>query len=255
MATFVKHTACPVCGSSDALAHYSDGSSYCYSHGKPVSHSDKPGFIVVDEEGPEWSLPHDLSTDNFPIEFFQWLEPTGLKLGELLAHNYFFSKSTGRVWRIFQQSVGPGLRTNMGGRWNAAENRSLYGNQSKVQGVVRGPKARFYGSKEETFAYSGSDKLQLRNSLVIVEDSLSSIKVGRHCCSIPLFGSSIGNSKLAAICKNGYESIYVWLDSDKLRAAHSIAERLAMLGIKSSVVLTDDDPKYISDKEIECLIG
>ena len=242
MATFVRHTACPVCGSSDALAHYSDGSSYCYSHGKPVSHSDKPGFIVVDEEGPDWSLPHDLSTDNFPIEFFQWISPTGLTLGELLAHNYFFSKSTGRVWRVLFNSQPQAVCRTMGGRGDAAESRSIYGS-------FQGPKARFYGSKEETFAYSGSDKLQLRNSLVIVEDSLSAIKTGRHCCSIPLFGSSISNSKLAAICKNGYESIYVWLDSDKLRAAHSIAERITMLGIKSSVVLTEDDPKYLNAQD------
>lgn len=243
MATFVRHTACPVCGSSDALAHYSDGSSYCYSHCKSVSHSDKPGFIVVDEEGPEWSLPHDLSTDNFPIEFFQWIEPTGLQLGELLAHNYFFSKSTQGVWRLLQSGQLTNVRGYVGGSRNAAESRRIYGKP------LQGPKARFYGSKEETFAYSGSDKLQLRNSLVIVEDSLSSIKVGRHCCSIPLFGSSISNSKLASICANKYNSIYVWLDSDKLRAAHSISDRIKLLGINSSVINTELDPKYLNAQD------
>jgi twinkle protein len=31
MASFVKHTACDVCGSSDAKANYADGSSHCFS--------------------------------------------------------------------------------------------------------------------------------------------------------------------------------------------------------------------------------
>lgn len=247
MGVFLKHTACGNCGSSDALAHYDNGSTYCWSCGA-VSGADRPGF-VSNKEGRDWALPHDLSTDNFPIEFFQWLEPTGLKLGELLAHNYFFSKSTGRVWRLFQQlSAEPVCGGSRGGRGSAESRR--------INGTHKGPKARFYGSKEETFAYSGSDKLQLRNSLVIVEDSLSAIKTGRHCCSIPLFGSSISNSKLAAICKNGLsqqtaplEHIYVWLDSDKLRAAHSIAERIAMLGIKSVVINTDLDPKYLNAED------
>lgn len=250
MATFVKHTACPVCGSSDALAHYSDGSSYCYSHGKPVSHSDKPGFVIADEEGPEWSLPDDLSTDNFPIEFFQWIEPTGLQLGELLAHTYFFSKSTGRVWRTLHSRSPQHLCGHVRQGPDAAESRRTYGVHGK--GEV-GPKALFYGSKEDTFAYAGCEKLQLRNTLVIVEDSLSSIKVARTTCSLPLFGSSISNSKLSKIVANRYDKIYVWLDSDKLRAAHSIADRIELLGTKSSVIMTDADPKYVSQKEIECL--
>lgn len=239
MGVFLKHTACGNCGSSDALAHYDNGSTYCWSCGA-VSGADRPGF-VSNKEDRDWSLPHDLSTDNFPIDFFQWISPTGLTLGELLAHNYFFSKSTQGVWRLLQQSDSAELRGFVGRGHNAAEARRIYGSQ--------GPKARFYGSKEETFAYSGSDKLQLRNSLVIVEDSLSSIKVGRHCCSLPLFGSSISNSKLSKIVANRYDKIYVWLDSDKLRAAHSIAERIAMLGIKSVVITTDLDPKYLNAED------
>ena len=30
---FIKHESCPVCGSSDALARYSDGSAHCFSAG------------------------------------------------------------------------------------------------------------------------------------------------------------------------------------------------------------------------------
>ena len=29
--TFIKHTSCESCGSSDANAVYSDGSTYCFS--------------------------------------------------------------------------------------------------------------------------------------------------------------------------------------------------------------------------------
>ena len=41
MADFVEHTSCDKCGSSDANALYDDGSTYCFSCGKPTGGGDK----------------------------------------------------------------------------------------------------------------------------------------------------------------------------------------------------------------------
>lgn len=245
MATFVRHTACPICGSSDALAHYADGSTFCFSHGKPVGNPDRPGFVIKDEEEDGFTLPDDLDNSSFPLEVFQWLEPTQLTIGELIANAYFFSKSTGRLFRTFPRREHTDVRQHVGGGPGSAEDRRIYGG-------TKGPKTRFYGSKEDTFCYQGNPGLQLRDSLTIVEDSLSAIKVGRSHCSHPLWGSSVSNNKLSRlVAPDGkpFKHVYVWLDSDKLRAAHAIADRIAMLGIKSSVIVTDLDPKYLNPVE------
>lgn len=242
MATFLHHSACSKCGSSDALAHYSDGGKFCFSCGF-TGRPDRPAFIL-DEEETGFTLPDDLDNSSFPLEVFQWIDPTGLTIGELIANNYFFSKSAGRLFRIFRDSGYSGFRQRVRGGWDSAEDRAIYGKQ--------GPKTRFYGSKEDTFCYQGNPGLQLRESLTIVEDSLSAIKVGRTHCAHPLWGSSVSNNKLSRlIAPDGkpFKHVYVWLDSDKLRAAHSIAARVQMLGIKSSVIVTDDDPKYLTASE------
>ena len=129
-------------------------------------------------------------------------------------------------------------------------------------------KSRFFGSKESVYAYSckGQDcSLQYGNfrdgqesyfqanshgdagprRLVIVEDSISSIKVGRVTCAIPLFGSSVSKEKLVRMVAP-FEEIVVWLDSDKLNAARQIADRAKLLGKKTRVIYTELDPKYLN---------
>lgn len=245
MAIFVRHTGCDRCGSSDALAHYSDGGAYCFSCGWS-NRATVPGFVHEKDEE-EVTPPHDLSY-NFPIEVFQWIDPTGLKIEELIKNGYFFSKTSQVLARVFFTRSDQGADSGIRRRVSAFETRYLY------QGL-RGPKSRFFGSKEETTgivqAHSGLQSSetytrtgQESESCVIVEDSLSAIKCGRYFDSFPLFGSTISRNKLARIAKP-YKKVYVWLDSDKLNNARKIAEQVQMLGKQSEVIFTELDPKYL----------
>lgn len=259
MAIFIRHTGCDRCGSSDALAHYSDGSSYCFSCGVP-SGASTPGFVrLVEEDDEQVVPPHDLSYD-FPIEVFQWIDPTGLKIEELIKNGYFFSKTTGRLVRVFVEGDGEAVHHGARRKYSAYEDRAVY------RGYA-GPKTRFRGSKETTTGivqahrnlqqpqYGNSEAqeesttcISQHNTCVLVEDSLSAIKCGRYFDSFPLFGSTISKNKLATITKP-YKKVYVWLDSDKLNNARQIAEQVKMLGKESVVVFTDDDPKYLNVKD------
>ncbi len=49
---FVKHEACPVCGSSDALARYSDGSAHCFSAGCNHRESANGEVVSIAEKRP-----------------------------------------------------------------------------------------------------------------------------------------------------------------------------------------------------------
>lgn len=274
MATFVRHTACSVCGSSDALAHYSDGSSYCFSHGKSLHHSDRPGFVVEEEEEERLVLPKDLSHD-FPEAVVSWLRPTGVTIEELIQNDYYFSAQTRLLWRLLGDGKAESRRV---GSYGHGPKTRFYGSKSNRVGLVvgqrrqggeRGPFQQVCGTGaqlawdngKENYSPEGANhgvqleegqKASLRGNLtrelVVVEDSISAIKCARYCDSIPLFGSSCANDRLSAIVKE-YSNIYVWLDSDKYSAAISIANRIQMLGKKSSVILTKLDPKYLNASE------
>lgn len=273
MAIFKHHTSCPKCGSSDALAVYDDFGTYCFSCGT-VGGATVPSFRKETDEYDEDAvvLPHDLSHD-FPQEVVDWIAPTGLTIQELYANRYFFSKSAGGLVRLLYREHLPiipeCLRSNLG----AFETRFLY---RKLQ--TTSPKSKFTGSKENVYAYCGPPNSVLQQTastaseqactgqgkkangqvhcdgrrrprqLVIVEDSLSSLKVGRVTCSAPLFGSSISNNKLSRLVKP-FDEVVVWLDSDKLNSARNISARVQMLGKKSRVVYTELDPKYLNAED------
>lgn len=263
MAIFLRHEGCPRCGSSDALAVYDDGGTFCFSCGIP-SGASIPSFREETNEYDEDSivLPHDLSRD-FPQEVVDWIAPTGVKIEELIAHGYFFSKFASKLVRLLFKSDDQRIQDCLWGRPCAREDRALYRSQNTTS-----PKSKFYGRKDAVQAYSyrgqpynplqlssseagfpaSQDEAAANRHLVIVEDSLSSIKVGRTLPCAPLFGSSISNNKLVNLIRP-FDEVIVWLDSNKLNSARQIADRIKMLGKKSRVVFTELDPKYLNAEE------
>lgn len=274
MAVFIQHTNCERCGSSDANALYDNGSSYCFSCGS-VGGADRPSFIQEQADEPSFSLPSDLSHD-FPPHVLKWIAPTEITIEELIKNGYFYSKFTQGLYRLVGNSSPKGVVSNVASRrnesrCNSAEARFSF---SSIRKSSTSPKSRFFGSKEETDGYvwrPPTEGVQLSSSygngggsgqednakaeersLCITEDSLSAIKCARFVDAVPLFGSSISNNKLARIVKN-YDNIFVWLDSDKLNSARNIADRIKMLGKKSSVIFTDLDPKYLKGNPYDFL--
>lgn len=268
MAIFKFHTSCPNCGSSDANAIYDDGGSYCYSCGVPGGAS-KPSFRQETDEEEFVVLPPNLSTD-FPQEVVNWIAPTTVTIEELYAHGYLFSHTTGQLVRPFYTGYVGFSHIDLGRGAIAYEARRIL-RDGRTQ---RCSKTMFKGGKQAICAYSYQGRpysaLQLSPScaglraeggssqdsqahlsesrLVIVEDSLSSIRVGRYTPSVPLFGSSCPKDKLVSLIKP-FDEVVVWLDSNKLHAARSIAEQVTMLGKKSRVIFTELDPKYVDNIE------
>lgn len=258
MATFVKHSACVSCSSSDALAHYSDGSQYCFSCGYS-SRRTRPAFSELDEDEQQLVLPYDCSHD-FPEAVYNWIKPTTITIAELIKHDYYYSERAGGLLRVFWRRAVPAVdSTNEfsqpsrnDGRKSALldgfEVRYFLQRKEGSRDQLASPKSKFRGSKETIFAFSSPNEEADLQRLTIVEDSLSSIRVGRHCTSMPLFGSSISNSKLVKAVKP-FEEIIVWLDSDKFPQAQAISSRIKSLGKKSRVIYTDLDPKYCNNIE------
>jgi hypothetical protein len=225
----------------------------------------------VDEEEDEdrFTLPDDLSRD-FPQAVFDWIKPTGLTLTDLLQHDYYFTPNPGRLYRLLGNSHAECRYLE---HYGSHPKTRFFGSKSHFDGIIRsssvdsrqphhgqgGGTGRSYSQepiydKESSCANTmpqcqGKEGTSLRTYLTIVEDSLSAIKVARHTDSLPLFGSSVDNTKLARVTK-GYNNALVWLDANKFPEAQSIAVRLALLGKNSRVVYTELDPKYCNIKEV-----
>lgn len=90
-------------------------------------------------------------------------------------------------------------------------------------------------------------------TLVVVEDPVSALRIGRLCPSMPLLGSHLAAARLNAVA-GLFEEVLVWLDSDKLAEARSISRRFQLAGVKSRTIYTDLDPKCYTDEQIKEII-
>lgn len=85
--------------------------------------------------------------------------------------------------------------------------------------------------------------------VIVVEDILSAIRVGKHINTVSLLGTKITTAQAADLGK--YNEVTTWLDSDTAgrRGAYKIRKTLSLITSVSNI-LTPLDPKELSDKEI-----
>ena len=93
-----------------------------------------------------------------------------------------------------------------------------------------------------------------KDKLVVVEDILSAVKVGKVTNAVSLLGSYIPTS-FTTLC-NDFDKIYLWLDRDKLKESIAYAKKLRLYSGKLvSVVVRDKDPKEHNISEIEEILN
>ncbi len=99
------------------------------------------------------------------------------------------------------------------------------------------------------FESINNDNLITSNNIVIVEDILSAIVVGRCIKTFSLLGTKITTKQAATLGK--YDLITVWLDSDKagVDGSYNIRKTLSLLTDTRNII-TKLDPKKLSTKEI-----
>lgn len=85
--------------------------------------------------------------------------------------------------------------------------------------------------------------------MVITEDALSSLKISRWSDAMPALGTNVPLSKIIAL-KGLYSKMVVWLDSDKWREARAIADAGRFVGLSTTTILTDLDPKCYSYEQL-----
>lgn len=222
-------TRCPKCAErgrdrhGDNLGVYSDGHSYCFSCGYTTNSSldkrirGRDGRILKDP--PE--IPDDLSSQ-LSKEAQDWLNKYQIN------PQCLWSDKTKRLYFLLSNDVY---------QYRAFNDKD--------------PKWMSHGISDAFSKIYGDVS---KDSIVLVEDLISGMKVGHILPTMPLFGSNITSHRVAKLKQQGYNKIYIWLDYDKRDYATKAAQRAQMLGIDAQTVITKKDPKDYTIEEIRELL-
>jgi hypothetical protein len=236
MSSFVAHHPCPKCGSSDAFGEFSDGHFYCFSCRNFVPATTSSIYDVEKRLKPteklDWKcLPFDCKAPS--NESLRWLRTYGITDDEITSNNLKWSGD-------YEMLVFPFY----------GENKELLCWQGRYF-PARKPKVYTAGYPDRHILIRS--KLPDCNSVVVVEDSISAIKVSRVCDSSELLGSNLSLHKATGLSRL-YDNLLIWLDADKLQTAIKFKERYRTLFKNVIVIYSEKDPKEYSTNEINFYI-
>lgn len=131
--------------------------------------------------------------------------------------------------------------------------------QGRNLGVVDKKNPKYINSRKkkgEDCYYTQVKRGAYNQTICIVEDIVSAVKVGRVTDSIALLGSYIPMNLIRYIVASpytkGYDQILIWLDYDKQKESIQFSKRLRELtGKDIRCIITEKDPKELSTEEIE----
>lgn len=234
--TLLYRTRCPECykkgkdTSGDNLAVYSDGHSFCYSCGFYTKNSLAKLKNTIIKKELNISLPEDLS-DDIRQDAFNWL----LK--------YFYTDKIPTVY------------------WSDSKQYLIFIIWDKEQVIAW--QARYFGTNpkhpkwisfgiNESLIYIKGKK---ESKIILVEDIISTIKIGYEHQALCLFGSNLSTKRLTYLrLIPDLDEVYVWLDYDKRSEAILVANRAMHMGFKTKVIHTKKDPKEYTFLEIQNIL-
>jgi hypothetical protein len=175
-------------------------------------------------------FPDDFTT-NIHLRGWFWLEKYGITVDEVIEHNIGWSQKNRRVILPVYDKEDP-TKLLM---W---QERAVYHDDK--------PKYRTYravlGNSPPHF------EIERGKDVVVVEDMLSAIKVGRQYGALCLHGSYISQVLINKLAK--YRTVFVWLDPDKYDVAVKYGVSMAKRGLNVRVVKSVRDPKEYSNGDI-----
>jgi len=237
----IKHDRCPKCAENgrdrggNNLAVYSDGHSFCYAgHGVVDFGSKITAFNNKYKEIEELhkydlTLPED-SDIVYPDRCLKWMSQYGLDKNDLFSNNILWSEQKQRL--LFPIYDNNGL-VAWQGRWFGEGNHAKWFTKGNVK---------------DLFHILGKSDI-----LVLVEDIVSAIVVGKVFSAMPLFGCFVGKDRFKRLYSlYGKEiEVCVWLDPDKRKEAISETKLGSLYGLRTRTIFSDVDPKELTTEQIK----
>jgi len=223
MSHFLYNKRCPQCAeqgndkSGNNLAVYSDTHEYCFACG----YYERGDIVEKYKQQITLKTPSKFFTPalTFNSNALIYLKKFGLTDQEV-EENYFWDDDGFLVFNV--------------GAFQNARNFNDSFPKYITRGIIRGNEKIFYKSD---------------NYVIIVEDSVSAIKVGRVCSSVAIHNSIIPLELLVRLSKQ-FSNLVIWLDPDKQKEMLHEANKAKIYFQKVNVIWTDKDPKEFTTKEI-----
>lgn len=183
-------------------------------------------------------LPHDFDTE-IPPRGLTWLYDYGIHDSEIRDFGFGYSKQLDRLILPVWDEEGNLLY------WQGRNLGKVTKENPKYINVKSAGRDVFFTRKIDKFC----------GSVVLVEDILSAIRVGRQVDCMALLGSYIPDSTSVKV--RDYVRVFIWLDPDKLKDSIKYTNKLAVLsGTQIKPIMSQRDPKEYSDYKIyEYLTG
>lgn len=106
----------------------------------------------------------------------------------------------------------------------------------------------------ETVLWSCGNRSRDFGPLVVVEDFVSAIRVGRTQEAMPLWGSGLSLNQIQKI-SDRWDTLILWLDWDKAGHAMKLREKALPYFKSVKVVASEKDPKEYTDERIAETLG
>ena len=238
---FLQHEYCPKCGSRDNLGRWDDGHGWCFGCG----YYEPPQIHRSITQTPEkvktcyndLIMPPDDISKCIGIKGWTWLKKYGILESEV--NDCFWSDS--KQWLIFpiySKLARKDYNKDILIAWQARNFDPIRYKPKYITHGQIGDIIHLYGKESDT--------------VVLVEDILSAIKVGRsQHQSMPMFGSNISLKTLTRLAKR-FKKLGIWLDMDKAKESLKSKLRASQLGFDQVfTIITPKDPKEYSDEEIK----
>jgi len=178
--------------------------------------------------------PVDFTTSGWPVLAYHWIRQYEISAKEINDYNVGYASERQRLY----------LPVWWDGERVGYQLRKIFDNDT--------------GPKYDSHVKGGYGFMSLpdvtSNEIVIVEDIVSAIKVGRQAKAVALLSTGMTQTIKAAL--SHYDKFYVWLDMDNpqvIRQAVKLLNALKIFG-EAKLIHTPKDPKCYSDEEIARLL-
>ena len=232
---------CPECAKlgndtrGDNLVIYNDH-KYCFGCGYHTRDNFKPNFSpkTITSEADSYYMPADISTD-IDFKAMAWLQKEcHFTIDDIISNTILWSVMY--KWLIFPVNLNGQTLGFQARNFNEAKNYKWYTKFNK---------------KDLLKIYSKTETVQ---SLVLVEDIISAIRVGNITPCAPIFGARISDNFLLKIKRLPVSNLVIWLDADKRREALQYAKRARDFGINTTCISTRIDPKAHTNQQLKELL-
>lgn len=193
---------------------------------------------TAEDQFKDRSLPDDYRLDDLPTGAQLWLGRAGIDEATRRTYDVGFSRKLNRVI----------IPVKRGGNVVGSIARAIEQNGPKYLSNV--PPFSIFDS------VSGRPpKDQYAEYIVLAEDILSAIRVGRFVRTLALLGTSSGDAYIGRVLGElgATKRVAIWLDPDNAgqRATTELLRSLSMAGIQVTKIESLRDPKLHSDREIQ----